>query len=155
MEDFLCTRCKELLPSTLFYPNSRYKRGFASRCIACTKAAHREWKEKNPERWQALSLKHKGKRPKRVLKRQKLADYLLSHPCVDCGESNILTLHFDHRDPVEKSFSIGSERKRLRWEVIEAEIAKCDVRCANCHAIRTAHQSRSWRLKYLNPYKLI
>jgi hypothetical protein len=29
------------------------------------------------------------------------------------------------------------------WRVIEAEIAKCDVRCANFHRRRSAH-SKGW-----------
>jgi len=34
------------------------------------------------------------------------------------------------------------------WEKIEAEIAKCEVVCANCHAIRSA--SRGWHKRKRN-----
>jgi hypothetical protein len=66
---------------------------------------------------------------------------LATHPCVDCGESDPVVLEFDHRDPAAKSFSIGDALgKTWQWEKIAAEIAKCDVRCANCHRRRTARQ---------------
>lgn len=58
--------------------------------------------------------------------------------CVDCGINDPDVLEFDHRDPSQKSFTIGSSsgvggtRERLL-----DEINKCDVRCANCHRKRT------------------
>jgi hypothetical protein len=80
-------------------------------------------------------------RRKRESHRQRVREYLLTHPCVDCGEPDPVVLEFDHRVPVEKSFSIGEKLGvTWRWEIIEAEIAKCDVRCANCHRRRTAQQ---------------
>lgn len=76
---------------------------------------------------------------------RKLADYLVCHPCVDCGETNIRVLDFDHvrgkkSKDISKMMSTGCS-----WSTIEAEIAKCEVRCANCHRIRESQKSRSWR----------
>lgn len=61
-------------------------------------------------------------------------------PCLDCG--GMFPPHvmdFDHRDPAQKSFQLSAPRALLkpRRELL-AEIAKCDVICANCHRIRTA-----------------
>ena len=70
-----------------------------------------------------------------------VTQYLLANPCVDCGETDPIVLEFDHRDPSEKLFSIGNSLGQTwRWQKIKAEIAKCDVRCANCHRRRTAKQ---------------
>lgn len=64
--------------------------------------------------------------------------HLLDNPCVDCGEADPIVLEFDHRDGVEKSFNIGeSNHKSISLSRVIAEIAKCDVRCSNCHRRRT------------------
>lgn len=61
--------------------------------------------------------------------------------CVDCGVSNPIILEFDHvrgskvnniADMVNQSYSLTT---------IKEEIRKCEVRCANCHRIKT-HERR-------------
>lgn len=60
--------------------------------------------------------------------------------CMDCGYSDHpAALQFDHKPGTDKADSIGAMVSRgLRWETIESEMSKCEVVCANCHAIRTA-----------------
>ncbi len=69
-----------------------------------------------------------------------VAGYLSAHPCIDCGETDLVVLEFDHRDPAEKLFSIGSVMtgNRRSLKSVQSEVAKCDVRCANCHRRKTA-----------------
>lgn len=56
--------------------------------------------------------------------------------------NNPRALQFDHVRG-EKVESISRMvLMALSWERIEAEIAKCDVVCANCHAIRTDDRNR-------------
>lgn len=69
--------------------------------------------------------------------------YLQTHPCVDCGESDPIVLEFDH---VRGKTALIS---RMRWgstplELIKAELLLCEVRCVNCHMRRTAGQF-NWR----------
>jgi hypothetical protein len=60
--------------------------------------------------------------------------YLREHPCIDCGESDPIVLELDHRPGDKKCFEIGNVISRgYSVATIEAEIKKCDVRCANCH----------------------
>jgi len=62
-----------------------------------------------------------------------LDNYLLSHPCIDCGESDIIVLEFDHvRGKKVLEICIAVNRC---WSIarLEGEISKCEVRCANCH----------------------
>lgn len=75
-----------------------------------------------------------------------VAEYLTTHPCVDCGERDPVVLEFDHRDPASKSGDVGRLVHSGKRAVVQAEIEKCDVRCGNCHRIRTAKQFGSYRL---------
>lgn len=70
-------------------------------------------------------------------RRATLADIKLARGCIDCGYNlHAEALHFDHRDPDSKEFGIAQNLLR-NWETILLEVAKCDVRCANCHAVRS------------------
>lgn len=76
----------------------------------------------------------------RVRIRAYITEHLKAHPCVDCGETNAIVLEFDHvRD---KDFNISdATRKGVSMKRLKAEIAKCEVRCANCHRRKTYERS--------------
>ncbi len=62
-------------------------------------------------------------------------------PCADCGRSYPhYVMHFDHVRGT-KAFGLTSVRasKQSRSTLV-AEMAKCDLVCANCHAERTFGQ---------------
>lgn len=66
-----------------------------------------------------------------------IQEYKSNKPCVDCKEVYpYWVMDFDHlRD---KKFNIGQFRTTCQsLEVVKAEIAKCDLVCANCHRTRT------------------
>lgn len=109
---------------------------------------------KNPEKqrayakahYEANKLKYKNRAKKhtektRMVVRKLIFDYLTSHPCVDCGESDPIVLEFDHRDGNQKEFNIANSINRgyAPKRVIE-EMNKCDVRCANCHRRKTYYE---------------
>jgi hypothetical protein len=59
-------------------------------------------------------------------------------PCVDCGKTyHPVQMDFDHRPGTVKLFTIGATNSSRSFDAVRAEIAKCDVVCANCHRIRT------------------
>lgn len=75
----------------------------------------------------------------------RVSSHLSTHPCVDCGKSDIRLLEFDHTNG-QKSRGIADLLSwGFNWSTIEAEMAKCEVRCANCHRIKTIEQDRGWR----------
>jgi hypothetical protein len=60
-----------------------------------------------------------------------------SNPCTDCGESYpYYVMQFDHIGD-DKSADVSRLLRTRGWPAIEEEIAKCELVCANCHAIRT------------------
>jgi hypothetical protein len=65
-----------------------------------------------------------------------LYEYLKNNPCTDCGEADPILLEFDHiRD---KLFHIGDAvRKCIPLKRVIEEVAKCQVRCCNCHRKKT------------------
>ena len=67
-----------------------------------------------------------------------LLDRLRHVPCTDCGGSfHACSMDFDHRDPREKQYTVTRMIGRSGTERILAEVAKCDIVCANCHRLRT------------------
>lgn len=66
--------------------------------------------------------------------RDVVQDYKTAHGCKHCGEAHPACLDFHHRDPKTKLACISELVKDgYRVEVLLAEIAKCDLLCANCH----------------------
>lgn len=66
--------------------------------------------------------------------RKMVFEFLSTHPCIDCGETDPVVLEFDHTDPKTKTKQISRMLSgHYGWETIVKEIKKCEIRCANCH----------------------
>lgn len=79
----------------------------------------------------------------RYLNFLRMMDYLAGHPCADCGESDPVVLDFDHLPGAAKRFEISRavNASTRSWPLIESEIAKCEIVCANCHRRRTSERA--------------
>ena len=78
---------------------------------------------------------------RRIEIKEWVLSYKLLHPC-PCGEKHPACLQFHHRDPSLKELEISTvARKQWSQLRLEAEVAKCDVICANCH-LKLHHESR-------------
>lgn len=69
----------------------------------------------------------------RRLVKQWALDYK-GHQCCICGYNKCdAALEFHHRDPSKKDFIISDNNMSLNWPIIQQELDKCDLVCANCH----------------------
>src|SRR5262245_59263926 len=68
-----------------------------------------------------------------------ITEYKLARGCTDCGyRAHAAALDLDHLPGFEKRANVGRLFSR---EAILAELAKCEVVCANCHRIRTGQRA--------------
>jgi hypothetical protein len=136
VESKRCGRCGLELPLAEF---NRMGKGLQHWCRAC----FREYFRRRGE----LHRRQSGAaRRKRVAAaRRFVTRFLAEHPCVDCGESDPRVLDFDHVG--EKAALVSA---LVAWGAsayrIQAEIAQCEVRCANCHRRITARRAGWSRL---------
>jgi hypothetical protein len=77
--------------------------------------------------------------------KQRLYAYLSNHPCIDCGQTDIRVLEFDHVHGNKSASITRLLNNAVPWKAIEDEIAKCEVRCVNCHRIKTSERGNWWR----------
>lgn len=99
-------------------------------------AAAKRWRENNVER--AKETKQRSINLFRAMVRA-----AKGKPCADCQvQYPYYVMQFDHLDANHKTFNVSSGVSSASRAKVEAEIAKCDVVCANCHAERTHQRSR-------------
>ena len=84
-----------------------------------------------------------ARRRERWREQAAMLDELRDAPCVDCGRRYpACAMDFDHRDGSSKAVGVTRLIGRAGTTRILAEVAKCDIVCANCHRDRT-HRRRS------------
>ena len=130
-----CTKCKVTKPLSGFHRNRGRKDGVQVWCKKCAIAARVDYYKRNREK--------ENKRNKEWAKsrRAQLTEYLSFHPCVDCGEKDPVVLEFDHVRG-EKEAAVTDMVRSASWKRTITEIAKCEIRCANCHR-RRHHKLRA------------
>jgi len=130
-----CGRCKRNLPPAAF---ARYGRGFQSYCRSCQKEYDAAWYRANKARRQA---KVRADREAHCVWLDSLKEGM---PCADCGRVYPpYVMEWDHLPGTEKTLSIANVRRAAFGKKrILAEIAKCELVCANCHRERTFGRRR-------------
>jgi len=140
----LCARCRVAKPLGEFGLKNPARGWYSSYCRHCTRLRSKAHYQKNFASYIARTRARAT--IDRARNRAYVAEYLTTHPCIDCGESDPVVLEFDHRDPRTKRENVGRLIHNSTLSAVQAEIEKCDVRCGNCHRIRTANQFGWYRL---------
>ena len=114
-----------------------YERDYARRNPDKMRAKHARWYAK-PESKALVAEWNRVYRRKRYAERKQwMTDLVAARGCDVCGESRPWVLDWHHRDPSSMEFRIAGSRVCQRsLESLEAEMAKCDLLCANCHRHR-------------------
>jgi hypothetical protein len=134
-----CPRCGETKEPTSFNRSSKSLDGLQNYCRSCQAAHYR----RNQVRHKA-NAKHTRARRKGEARALLIA--ALAGGCVDCGVNDLRVLQFDHVRGEKVEAISELVRRGAALSMIVAEIEKCEVRCANCHAIATfARLGGSWR----------
>jgi hypothetical protein len=59
-------------------------------------------------------------------------------PCADCGQSfHPAAMQWDHLPGRKKTADVATLARRGSRKRVLAEIASCELVCANCHAVRS------------------
>lgn len=129
-----CPRCQQIKMISDFGVRGPKMRP-RSYCVPCRREYSAEHYQKNSDKYKQRARNRTDVPVRRC--RERLAQFLRNHPCVDCQEADVRVLEFDHvRGKKDANVSLMAA-KGFSWQRIEAEIAKCEVRCANCHRRRT------------------
>lgn len=142
MEKKTCNKCNGEFDIEEFPFKNKNKGTKYPWCHECHKKYRREYYHKNKD--VVLGQDTKTRKNRRTNKRQYLWDFYKKTGCIDCGINNPIVLQCDHKGDVEKKKNI-SEMIAGNWSLdnLILEIGKCEVRCANCHHIRTSEQ-QNW-----------
>ena len=119
-----CSKCQEEKTESEFQRRSETKSGYRKTCKECLSEMAQikgyktsEWRRNTKLR---LIKSHGGE-------------------CIDCGYTGPpYQFHFDHRDPSQKEFGLGTYK--CGWDKLYEESLKCDLVCALCHNERTHKQ---------------
>ncbi len=134
---------------------TKYNQGVKGYCKRCeldlvNNSRHKN-KLTNPEKYKA--------RQKRVIEYNvslKHRNFAFVHrylqrfgKCVDCGITDTRVLEFDHVRGEKIAGVMWISDKLASISKIKDEIRKCEIRCCNCHRIKT-QQQLGWRENWKN-----
>jgi ribosomal protein L44E len=120
----VCKACDISLPEIKFKFRSMGGRQAGQRHSMCNSCLYLKYTRPEVERKIAVIQKIK-----------------LDSGCVDCGyREHVEALDFDHLPESGKLFNIGEKMGTFSLAKLLEEAAKCEVRCANCHRVKTARR---------------
>lgn len=135
-----CSKCGLTKPLEQFYRSVKNKDGRQSWCKKCAKAERGAHYRRNPER------ERRNKRAAKSALLKWYVEFKSGKACTVCGgHFHHTALHWHHRDRAEKTASVGDLlADGCSRSLIALEIEKCDLVCANCHALITWEEAQAF-----------
>jgi protein-arginine kinase activator protein McsA len=140
-----CSACQQSRPLAEFNVRRASADGLQNICRACNRAKARTYYAEHREAHIRVIMARKAQIRRATL--DAVGEFLHLNPCTDCGEQDVRVLDFDHRPGVEKSADVMKlVQDGYSLARVMDEIAKCDVRCRNCHAkVTYERMGENWR----------
>lgn len=134
-----CSTCKEFKQEDEFNFKVRSLGIRQPWCRDCQHGHQRTWYVNHQEQEKKRTQRRRTK--VREEAKEYVYQYLLTHPCVKCGETDPVVLEFDHIRG--KSANVGTLlHTGVSLERIKVEISLCQVLCSNCHRKKTAEENK-------------
>lgn len=147
MKTKYCPLCKRVRLTKSFNKDIKRYDGLQSTCRPCKHKYDHAWyrshKEAHYKNTRVLKEKYKGKLT------SWLCNYLIKHPCIDCGEQDIIVLEFDHINGKKYKEVSKLVSRILSLDIVKREVEKCVVRCANCHSRRHAIENNNYKYRFM------
>ena len=119
-----CSGCETEKSPDEFWKNQ-------GRCKECRREYDRNRYQRDPKRRKEVSNAWRQRQVERI------REIKAQTPCADCqSQFHPVAMQFDHISS-DKEFDISSKIGHVSMERLLIEIAKCEIVCANCHAVRT------------------
>ena len=121
-----CYKCGETKEQSEFSINENKKDKLNAEC---QKKYFKEYYKNNKQK--CINATEQNRKSKRYI----FDKLKLKSGCSNCGyKTHAAALEFHHIDPKSKVFTIGSNY-HLPLDIVQQEIDKCIILCANCHRI--------------------
>ena len=146
METVTCNACGKPQSVESFNWKNKAKGVRHRHCKVCKKGYQDRWYAKHKETHRVNVQRNRERTNLEV--QNKVCEYLTNHPCVDCGEKDIVVLQFDHTSGKKREVSVLL-KNLCSWTRVLEEIVKCQVRCANCHMRKTAKQFGWYKISWV------
>jgi hypothetical protein len=131
----ICTICKQSKAPDDFNKRRKSKDGLQPQCRICSAKRSKLYYSENREKHKGVAARNRNKTV--LANRIWMLSYLKQNPCIDCGNTDIRVLEFDHITGQKRNGVGQMLRNGCSLESILSEIDKCEVRCRNCHVIKT------------------
>lgn len=140
----ICTTCKVEKEKIEFNKNKSRKDGLNNICRSCSNLRSRKYYTENTDHHRRVVSKRK--KIVRENNQEKFLSFIKEQKCTDCGTTDYRVFEFDHINDDKFANVSLLLNTGYSWNIIQEEMNKCEIVCANCHRIRTFTRQRNYRI---------